>query len=186
MFKKILSILVIFFAFLLTFAGIVNAAEKIDSPHWQKSPIKVYIPKDPMQTSMRHAFERWQNKSFGKLKFEFVNKGPADIDVVFTEKTDGTDGPIASYSVTIKGKAITKSEIKIAAKSKNISKYSKNYVFTTMLHEVGHSLGLDDNSRKTSSIMHMPINEKQEIMKVDMMKLYHLYGWNWAKKNISQ
>ena len=186
MFKKILSLFVIIFAFLLTFSSFTNAAETAQGAHWNKSPINVYIPQDAKQNSMRHAFERWQSLSYGKLKFVFVNKGPADIDVVFTEKVDTTDTPIASHSITIKGNEITKAEIKIATKSKDIKKYSNDYIFTTMLHEVGHTLGLSDNNRKNSSIMHMPIEEKQEIMKIDMMKLYHNNGWNWAQKNISR
>lgn len=102
---------------------------------------------------------------FRKIKFYISRKGPANIDVVFTEAVDGEDGPIGSYNVTIQNGLIKKAEIKMATKSKNISKYSNSYIYTTMLHEVGHALGLSDTNRKGSSIMFMPVTEQQDLLK---------------------
>ena len=99
---------------------------------------------------MKHAFQKWQNSSYGKLKFNFVQKGPADIDVVFVEKVTGADGPIGEYKINIKNGFIDKAEIKIATRSKN--KYSNDLIYTTMLHEVGHALGLPDYDRKEQAL----------------------------------
>lgn len=185
MIKKILSIFIIITAFIFTFTNLAQATTLI-APHWQKSPITVYIPKDDNRAiTMRHAFEKWQKESFGNLKFSFVDKGPADIDVVFTDNVDGSDGPIASYSLTIRGKSIERAEIKIATKGSEIKKYSKNYIYTTMLHEVGHALGLQDTNRKKNSIMYMPVSETQELLKLDMRNLYNLNNWSWMDRRIS-
>ena len=171
------------FAFILAFKPCEAAYQFGEQPHWNKGKISVYIPaKDTKSASMKRAFLNWQNASFGKLQFVFKENGPADIDVVFTEKVDGSDGPIGAYNVTIKNGYITKGEIKIASKSPNIKKYSNNLVYTTMLHEIGHVLGLSHNDRKQICIMHFPILESQDITKIDLAKLYKLNGWSWRDK----
>lgn len=54
-------------------------------------------------------------------------------------------------------------------------------IYTTMLHEIGHSLGLPDTSRSVG-IMNMPISESQDIYKRDIRQLYRIYDWNWVRK----
>ncbi len=184
MIKKFLTGLSIIFAFIMIFTtiGKVSAIET-NSPHWQKKPIKVYIPKDTYSATMKNAFLRWQEASAGNIKFSFVEKGPADIDVVFAENASG-DTPIATYSVSSEGNKITKAEIKIASKSPKFKKYTKNYIYTTMLHEVGHTIGLPDNTQKKSLIMYTPISETQSITKLDIRNLYQINNWSYAKRNL--
>ena len=55
-----------------------------------------------------------------------------------------------------------------------------------MLHEVGHVLGLPHNERKKSSIMYTPINETQQILSLDVLKLYHTNGWSWKNERIQK
>lgn len=148
------------------------------APHWDKTTINVYIPKDSKYNSVRSAFGYWQSVSSGKLHFNFVNKGPADIDVVFLEKVSGIDGPLGECVVKQKDNKIIKAEIKLATKNSKINKYSNDYVYTTIVHEVGHALGLPDISGKPTSIMHTPITESQDIKKMDIKNLFMLYDWS--------
>ena len=190
MIKRILSILGLIIGFLCIFTSVALAMTpaselRATPPHWQKSTISVYIPKDTYAETMKRAFQKWQAVSSNKIKFNYVEKGPADIDVAFLEKVSG-DSPIASYSTNISGNKITKAEIRIASKGKDIKKYSKNYIYTTMLHEVGHVLGLPLNERKKSSIMNTPINETQQILSLDVLKLYHTNGWSWKNERIQK
>ena len=181
--KKIFSIIFLVVAFILTINPCKAVYDFSEQPHWNKSKISVYIPaKDTKSASMKRAFLAWQNSSYGKLQFSFKDNGPADIDVVFTDKVDGSDGPLGAYSVTAKNGYITKGEIKIASKKADIKKYSNNMVYTTMLHEIGHVLGLSHNDRKQICIMHSPVLESQNITKIDMAKLYKLNGWSWRDK----
>lgn len=182
MIKKILVGLFSLFVFVMTFVNFANAETKT-YPHWTKSPITVYIPKDEKAQTMRHAFEKWQSMSAGKLKFQFVAKGPADIDVAFVEKVDGSDGPLGSNKITIKKGMITKAEIRMATKGNK--KYSNDLVYTTMLHEIGHVLGLQESTRKGSSIMNMPVNENQDILKKDISNLYHVNGWSYMNRRFN-
>ena len=167
-------------------ASAPTATVKTSSPHWQKNPINVYIPKnDPYSATIRNAFQRWQSASSNKISFRFVEKGPADIDIVFNENANG-DTPISSYSTSSSDNKITKAEIRVATKGSEIKKYSKNYVSTAMVHEVGHVLGLSHADRKQSSIMYPIIHESQQIMKIDIMKLYHVNEWSWMDRRISK
>lgn len=174
--KFILSIFLVFGIALVSF----GQANTVQVPHWQTSKISVYIPKeDKSALMMKRAFLKWQSASFGKLSFVFKNEGPANIDVVFVEKVDATDTPLGSYKTTVKNGYITKAEIKIANKN---TKASNNMIYTTMLHEIGHALGLSDMDRKESTIMFMPLSEAQDITKLDQKRLFRIYDWNWLSK----
>lgn len=177
MIKKIING---FFILISLFVAIlpVNAIGS-NGPSWTKNTLSVYIPSDNnLSSTMLHAFQRWQNKCYGQLKFIYVLNPPADIEVVFAQETDGSDGEIGSYALTIKGGDIAGAEITIA-NSEN--KHSKDLVFTTMLHEVGHALGLTDTNRNIG-IMHSPVNEKQDIVSNDIIKLFRLNGWSYMNK----
>lgn len=152
-------------------------------PNWAKTPINVYIPKDEKYSSMmERAFSKWQNMSFGQLKFNFIAEKTddtnIDIEVEFGTKTDGTDGDLGSYSLTVKGGEIKKANIVIVPDDKN---YSQDMIFTVMLHEVGHALGLRDSKRKLG-IMHSPVDETQDIISNDIIKLFRLNGWSYMNK----
>ena len=56
---------------------------------------------------------------------------------------------------------------------------TKNQVYTIMLHEIGHALGLE-HSKDPNSLMYTGTNsemaEDQEILPEDVKALYDLYG----------
>lgn len=187
--KKFLLGIVAVFLFIFAFANITNAAatntsKRTEVPHWQKSPINVFVPNEAKAGSMKNAFNTWAAKSSGKIRFEYTDKKRADIIVEFTNNTEGLESKLGGYSLLTNGTTITNATIKIATKSKEAKKYSSNYIYTTMLHEVGHVLGLKDNPRKPTSIMYMPITEKQDIMKIDIRQLYNVNGWSYADRNM--
>ncbi len=171
-----------FFLFFIIFFGILVFGNRCFAvgdygPNWVKDTISVYIPADDNYSLMMlHAFQAWQNKSYGQLKFEFSDKKPADIEVSFKDKTDGTDGDLGSYTLIIQGGAITKAEIIIAPQKK-----PDNLVYTVMLHEIGHALGLRDSSRRLG-IMHSPVNAEQNLINNDIIKLFRLNGWSYMNK----
>ena len=176
--KFIISLLIIF-------AGIFFICQKSFAvgrygPNWDKPVIKVYIQENDYSDMMKRAFQKWVIASNGRLNFEYVLSSPADIDVEFADKTDGTDGDIGSYSITVKGGVITNATITIVP---NTEKYSKNLIYTVMLHEIGHALGLPDSSRKLG-IMSTPVVETQDIVSTDLVRLFHLYGWTYINKNM--
>lgn len=175
--KFLISLLIIFTG--IFFFGLKSFAAGNYGPHWQKQVIKVYIADDSYTGMMQRAFQKWVEKSNSRLKFEYVTTPPADIEVDFEDQTDGTDGDIGCYSLIVKGGAITKANIIIAP---NPTKNSNNLIYTVMLHEIGHALGLNDSSRKLG-IMSTPVTENQDIINTDMLRLFHLNGWTYIDKN---
>lgn len=185
MFKKVLLSVFLIFGLLLTFILPISAGQTTiyTDPHWESGNITVSIPqKDPKSGAMMRAFQKWQSRSFGNLKFKFVSDESAQIKVEFVESVNGSDGPIGICEKTIQGPYITSAKISIATKGQQT--YSNNLVFTTMLHEIGHALGLNHNSRKYRSIMHDPITEDQDIMSIDVEKLFHVNGWSWGQRRL--
>ncbi len=186
--KRILLTLSIIFAFICTFlptfavapTGLSNRPE---APHWVKNKITVHLPKDDRANSMKKAFNTWTDASDGKLQFSYIeSEKMADINVKFTDVVNNSEDPIGSCTLKTSGLEIQKAEINIATKSKQAKKYSRNYIYTVMLHEVGHALGMQNSPRKRTSIMHSPINEDQDILISDKRTLYRNYGWSWIDR----
>lgn len=178
MIRKVFSILFAVFVFMF-FTSVKTFAVGEYGPNWGKNNITVYIPNDSAYSStMLHAFQKWQSKCYGQLTFTMVNKTPADIEVEFASKTDGTDGEIGSYSLMVQGGNITSAKITIAPKPQT---NSNQLIYTVMLHEIGHALGLKD-SRRNLGIMHSPVNATQDIISNDIVKLFRLNGWSYMNK----
>ena len=189
MVKNLLGIIIIFVLVFATFgtvqAASTNTSAPMSVPHWTKPTISVYIPKDDKNQAMSNAFSKWQTESGNKIKFTYVkDEKNADIVVKFTDKTEGLETKLGGYSISTDNKTIKKGEITIATKSKLAKKYSNNYIYITMLHEIGHVLGMPDNPTKPTSIMYMPISEEQSIKKIDVRKLYKINGWSYADRNM--
>ena len=175
--KFIISLLIIIIGL---FFGLTKVfAAGYYGPNWKKQILKVYIQQDSYSDMMQRAFQKWVEKCNGRLKFEYVSGLPADIEVNFADKTDGTDGDIGSYVLIVKGGYITHVQITMAP---NPEKNSNNLIYTVMLHEVGHALGLHDSSRKLG-IMSTPIIENQDIINTDILRLFHLNGWTYIDKS---
>lgn len=179
--KFIISISLILFS---AFVCCTSALAVYYGPTWNKESISVYIPKDNKYASdMKRAFVRWQKGVDGKIKFVFIdNSDEADVVVNFTDEVDGTDGEVASYQTTIRNGAVTNAQINLATEGEK--KFSQQLVYKTMLHEVGHVLGLPD-SNKNLGIMHFPVNEKQEIITNDFVKLYRYNNWRTINGKIN-
>lgn len=174
MIKNIIYTIVAIFTFVLTFGNFVQAREIVEVPHWKKSTITVYIPKDDTAkaktTLTKNAFSAWSGASYGRLGFKYVEKGPADINIVFK---DGEKLPVCTHSIKTEDKIITGGELHIA---KNTKPHSSEYVYKSIMHEIGSLLGLPASTKPTS-IMYPQISTKQVIMKVDIRKLYSINGW---------
>ena len=176
MFRKSLFLLFLIFTFVFGFCQ--KASARYYGPTWgDKGELSVYIPENNTYTpDMKQAFQKWQKSMYDKIKFVFVNKPDKDTDVVviFSDKVDGTDGDVGSYATTIKGGLIVKGEITLATEG---TSFSRDLIYTTMLHEIGHILGLPD-SKRNIGIMKSPVDEKQDIISNDIVILYRFNNWS--------
>ena len=172
--KKVLTVLFLILGFVFAFG--TKAMAYYYGPTWSVTPIYVHIPEDNQAVTMEHAFQRWQAASSNRLAFKFVeDEEDADITVEFVDSVDGSDGDVGAYSLTVQGHEIVKANIQIVNnKDKN---YTADMMFTTMLHEIGHAIGLSDSGRNFG-IMRMPVSSDQDIVKRDILMLSKLYGWS--------
>ena len=152
--------------------------------------IKVYIPpKNRLSVTMQHAFMDWQKHTNNNFTFEYVGtQSTANITVVFIDsgmvdicKSSGALG-CTTYAIAntlYLNRRIQKAKVYISMNDMYGKPMTNNQVYTIMLHEIGHALGLQ-HSQNPNSLMYEITNsqmaEGQEIRQTDLDALYKLYG----------
>lgn len=139
----------------------VNAlSSKSQITRWQFMPIRVYIEDGPFKEIVKSAFQTWENGSKGILSFSYTtNKEKAQIEVTFKTKLEnGTtkksyiSGLTKPYN---KENNLIKSEITLLSMNPNSQQQlSKENVYATALHEIGHAVGIKGHSQNPSDIMY--------------------------------
>ena len=119
--------------------------------------ITVYIPQHKRKVMMKHCLEEWTKKTGKKIIFYYVESPQkADIEVKFVEKiteTKTVDRTIGLTQSKYSGKYFIKSIIQIAEKTPQNITLGNDSVYTVMLHETGHAIGLLEHSKDKLSIM---------------------------------
>ena len=170
----LLRIIIFLFIFLfLTPFEVLSAPAKWRRPQY----IKSYVPSDHINTKMvKEAFERWAKVSKGKIKFYFVHSPKiAQIRVNFVDIIPYDEWAVSSEERMVRRGRKIRSSIYIASSTYSGKKLSRDEIFTIMLHEVGHSLGVPHTQNKLS-VMYPTVDVKQEILQSDIKKLHMLYN----------
>ncbi len=164
-----------------------NVANAVVEGTWQfPKNIKTYIPSNNKNSvMMRHAFEEWERATNHNIDFDFVSSpGIAKIRVNFVSKIDNRQNKqnldraigLAQTFNSSRNKRLYRANIWIADLTQDGRRLSKDEVYTVMLHEIGHALGLNHTDDATS-VMYPGVNVIQEISKEDLKKLSDRYGW---------
>lgn len=131
-------------------------------------PLKVYVDlqdianvPDYYNTEIVKAFGQWQSSS-GFLAFKFIDSpDKADIVVKFAPlpKNNCTEAGckyvVAHTIPTIKNNLLKQMTITIYDKDANGSYFSDRELYNTVLHEIGHALGIMGHSYSTDDLMYM-------------------------------
>ena len=120
------------------------------------------------RTEITKAFYQWQS-STGFIKFNFINN-PSDADIVVkflalpksncTER--GCKYVVAYTDPTIRRNILKKMTITLYDKDAYGNYFSDKELYNTILHEIGHSLGIMGHSYSTDDLMYMSSRETQD------------------------
>ena len=142
--------------------------------------LRVYVPANHSRSDMmKRAFAEWTRKTDNNFVFRYITSpNPAQIVVRFVDVIPNADREIGltRYTQTSSGK-MTKATIYIADKTANGRSLRHNEVYTVMLHEIGHAMGITEHSKDPMSIMYPYENDVQEILKSDLSTINTIYGW---------
>lgn len=125
--------------------------------------VKIEVPistPDYYRAEIEKAFTQW-TLSTDFLKFEFIEKGNADITVKFNPlPEDICEDGICKYVVAytnpkIQGKLLKSMTITIYDKDANGNYFSDKEIYNTVLHEIGHALGIMGHSYSSDDLMYM-------------------------------
>jgi len=178
---------ILILALLVFFSIGSNAAE---SPRWIAQPIMVYIPQYGKFTPlMKQAFKTWENKSESLVRFRFVEKpSDADIQVEFVDFVTNcnTNHSVGCTQLATRGRNYYQSVISIGTKeyarvyngavyTQKLRFRPKKNIYGVMLHEVGHSIGLDHSDNKKSIMYPYDLQTLQYLTTEDMRLLYKKY-----------
>ncbi len=181
MLKNIVVYFICVFIYICTF-NIMTMAE-VQGIWAHPQYIKTYIqPNHPRTIMMKHAFAEWSRLTKDKVIFRYVDSTQtSQLDVFFVnkiskEKSNSDKSIGLTETITLSNGKIRHATIWIADKTQDDKTLNKDEVYTTMLHEIGHSIGLN-HSKDPKSAMYPGVNVIQEIAKSDLESLYQMYGW---------
>jgi predicted Zn-dependent protease len=151
----------------LRYVAFVMPPRKGTVMRWQtsKMPLRVHLPdppadefEDPAEVldAVRRGILDWTDVAApGVPSFRFVEAGePVDIPVVWADVAHGWWVAFAAYDLTADSKIFRVNRILVAAKYPDGEQASIDDLYLTMLHEMGHALGMLGHSPAPADVMY--------------------------------
>lgn len=136
---------------------------------WKSFPVKVYIGPYEHTQWVKRAFREWEKDTKGLVSFTYTtNKAEAQITVSPTDNSGlpTNEGGLLLGTTTYRYNPTTKllanADIKILRKDPTTkTKLSGEVVYSVIVHEIGHALGISGHSPKCTDIMATGCTKKQ-------------------------
>ena len=152
--KKLFTVILLMMFYI---GSVALTSLAMDYTNWQNpTKIKTYIPANHKRTiSMRHACAEWSRLTQNRIVFVYVtNPNAANLVVEFVPVIPNADREIGlTRSSFLENGRLLKSKIQIADKTSDGRVLGKDAVYTVMLHELGHAIGIGKHSDNPLSIM---------------------------------
>lgn len=165
-------------------------------------PLRVYVNNKSMKEipeyykeSVKEAFDNWSRSTNNFLKFILVNEEESDIYIEFQDskntynknnKQDSYEYIVANTYPEIKDNKLKRMVIRYGIYNFEGKLYKREEVYRTLLHEIGHALGLMGHSLDDTSLMYMSSKNNvcgynyqyiiDTITPIDINTLYLLYS----------
>lgn len=137
---------------------------------------------NPENTNLaKLAFDEWSDKINHRLNFKFTTD-PDNYDVKFSwvqepfESNDNSEHvPVGINKTGTWGNLLRYSDIEISLKNMDKRLFSKEALYSTILHEIGHMIGLKEHSNNPADIMY-PFTKGGGISERDLQTFNELYS----------
>lgn len=158
----------------------ILTSEKI--ARWASFPLKVYVGKGKQQNIALKALSEWQKKTGNLVNFEYTTDTKRAQVIIEFKKTLGNtsvtkEGFTAGNSKPYyQDDNIIKTEIEILTiNPKDAKEIPDEFLYTTLLHELGHTLGFNGHSPKESDIMYYQATKAKALSQRDLNTMMLLY-----------
>lgn len=123
---------------------------------WYKMPIKIWVQPCQYTTTANKAVYEWQYKTSSLIRFTPVQERDAQIKIYFVDKITG---PVSSDNIGLTnlhyvGDRNTSAKIQILKRTPSNQLCSNAQVYSVILHEIGHALGMMGHSKSNNDIMY--------------------------------
>ena len=167
------------------------------SARWSltQCPLKVFVEPHPDQTAeaLQHAnpqallgaMRQWEAATQGAIRFTLITAPrhrPEDADLLISwdaQTTLGRDYEVGHTNRTVQGQRLTHAHITLITQpliDGHLSPLQRQQrLYTTVLHETGHALGLE-HSDSAKDVMHHRGWQHPTLSENDIQRIRHLYG----------
>jgi tetratricopeptide (TPR) repeat protein len=129
----------------------------------QKMPLKIYVappPRTGLKPLVQQACQEWAAASQGKLRFTVVDTPKqADIRLAWTGAMSKDRLGVSPFQSV--GRTIVQADVVVALQLPNGQPLATADVYPTILHELGHALGMQGHSPYPEDIMFFSVNGNQ-------------------------